>query len=622
MRLQPMSRPSSRFTIHHRTRLRHPFEDRFASPATFGMLAACAVALGVTALTAVIGASSPIVDRPAIFVTLRTVACVGLVAVSVVILVRDSSPRMPLVLVATSFAVALAGLTAADSPIPFVVGRMAVPLAIVLAMYVCFAYPSGRVRERSATLLVSASAVAFALLLAGNLLLTRAPPVAGPFVRCSGSRCPPNPLALVALGMGPGNVLQGALSFTTAVSLLALAVLLARRAARATPLQRSSVAPLVAWALLASGGYAFYISVRAVDQHAPLLEAAAVIVAAIIAAVPLAIALGLLLGRVFVMRALELVIAELGHQSSLVGVQDAIAQAFSDPGLRALVWDPPNRCYRYADGQAADLNRIDPERKVTVVHRDGEDLAAVVHDPMISNPVLEAAGAAISLALDNQRLETDLSASIAELEASRRRVAWAADEERRRIEQDLHDGAQQRLIALRIKLELLEEMAADDPGSLATGLADAAHRVDGALEDIRNLARGIYPSVLRDLGLSYALSALARDFPVRVTVHADLRRRLGQEAETAIYFCCLEALQNVAKHGGPRPRAHVELTHRTSGVEFVITDNGPGFDVALLRLSHGLTGMRDRLAAIGGRLMIDSAPGHGTTVIGRLPRAD
>jgi signal transduction histidine kinase len=582
-------------------------------------VAACAGALAVTAATAVIGLDSSILDRPVLFVTLRAVGCVGLIVVALTVLARGAGARMAALILAASAALALAGLTAANSPVPFVIGRIAVSVAILLCVYVVFAYASGHIEQPSAAGLLAVTAVAMAVLLAANLLLSDVEPVAGPFVRCSGSECPSNPLNIVTISHGAGNALSTALAFVTALGLAGAAVLVAVRAVRSTPLQRRSLAPLLAWALLTATSYAFFVSVRAIDQHAPVLTPAAVAIAAVIAAMPLAIALGIVRGRVFAMGALEGMIAALGAQSSLAGLQDTMLRAFADPRLQLLFWQPPDGRYTDVDGTAVELSSIDPRRKVTQVQRNGDHLAAVVHDPMLSEHALEAAASAVRLALDNVRLQQDLMASIDELAASRRRVALAADEERRRIEQDLHDGAQQGLVALRIKLQLLEELATEDPESIAPALAEAGERVDTALDHIRSLAKGIYPPALRDLGLAYALGAVVRDLPLEVVMHADLNRRYATDVETAVYFCCVEALQNVAKHCGSDARVDLHASEEPGGLRFVVADDGPGFDTAVITATRGLTGMRDRLEAIGGELTISSTRGAGTTVTGRVP---
>jgi len=277
----------------------------------------------------------------------------------------------------------------------------------------------------------------------------------------------------------------------------------------------------------------------------------------------------------------------------------------------------------YADvrGNAIGLPAVDEMRRVTEFAHDGQPVAAMVHDSALADDpdVLEAAGGAVRLAIENSRLNADLAVSIGELEASRRRVALAADEERRRIERDLHDGAQQHLIGLRIKLDMLEGLATDAPASLAEGIADATSRIDDALEQIRNLAKGIYPSVLSDLGLVPALAAVARDLPLEVSLRTQLSRRYAREVETAVYFCCLEALQNVVKHCGSGTKVELQLLERSEGLEFVVTDKGCGFDQDPVATTHGITGMRDRVEAVGGTLMITSIPGKGTTVTGRVP---
>ncbi len=584
-----------------------------------GWATACAAALALIATTAVIGLSSSIVDRPVLFVTLRVVCCAGLLVIAVAVLARGAGARMAALILAASSALALTGLTAANSPIPFALGRIAVSVSLLLVVYVCFAYPSGYIEQRSAARLLASSAVAMAVLLAANLLLSDVEPVAGPFVRCSGSECPPNPLNIVDIGHGAGKALSTGLALVTALSLAGAAVLVSVRAARSTPLQRRSLAPLLAWAVLAAVGYAFFVTVRAIDGHAQLLTPAAVATAAIVAAMPLAIAIGFERGRVFAMGALEHMIAALGAESSLVGLQQAMSRAFADPRLQLLFWQSSDDRYVDVDGVAIELPAIARHRKVTQLHHDGDTLAAIVHDPVLSEHALQAAASAVRLALDNSRLQQDLTTSIDELAASRKRVAGAADEERRRIEQDLHDGAQQGLVALRIKLQLLEELATEDPESIAPALAEAGERVDKALDHIRSLAKGIYPAALRDLGLAYALGAVVRELPLEVVMRTDLKRRLPTDVETAVYFCCVEALQNVAKHCGSGARVDLRAAEEPYGLRFVIADDGPGFDPAVSTATRGLTGMRDRVEAIGGELTIRSTRGEGTTVTGRVP---
>jgi signal transduction histidine kinase len=225
----------------------------------------------------------------------------------------------------------------------------------------------------------------------------------------------------------------------------------------------------------------------------------------------------------------------------------------------------------------------------------------------------------VRLAHENARLESRLAASNRALKALRKQVAMAADEERRRIEHDLHDGVQGHLVAVQIQLQLVEELAGEDPQALRPGLIEAGELLQAAIDQTRNLVQGVYPTTLKDFGLASALTAIAGDLHADVTIQADLQRRFAPEIEHGVYFCCVEALQNVAKHCSPGAQVHMILSDRSGGLDFVLTDNGPGFDPELAPTTHGLTAMRHRLEVIGGELAISSSPGTGTTITGRVP---
>jgi signal transduction histidine kinase len=262
-------------------------------------------------------------------------------------------------------------------------------------------------------------------------------------------------------------------------------------------------------------------------------------------------------------------------------------------------------------------------RAVAVQH-GGELLGALSLQKPRSEPLtstedelLRHLASQAGLVLRNAALTAELRATIDELRASRRRLVGAQDAERRKIERNLHDGAQQQLIALMIQLGLLEESAGDPAAvrQLAPAVKDGLR---AALEDLRDLARGIYPPLLADQGLVPALQAQARRASVPVEIDADGIGRYPQEAEAAVYFCALEALQNVAKYAGAS-RATVGLSCSDGSLRFTVTDNGAGFDTASTRHGTGLQGMADRLAALGGVLHVSSQAGRGTTLTGQLP---
>jgi signal transduction histidine kinase len=207
---------------------------------------------------------------------------------------------------------------------------------------------------------------------------------------------------------------------------------------------------------------------------------------------------------------------------------------------------------------------------------------------------------------------------IEDLRESRRRIVAAQDERAKKLERNIHDGAQQQLVALAVKLGLVERFVATDPERAVSMLAEAKAEANDALDDLRDLARGIFPPLLADKGLAAALEGQARKSPIRVEVRPDGIGRYPQETEAAVYFSCLEALQNVSKYAGAT-KATVRLAQAGGSLTFEVSDDGRGFDPAVVGHGSGLQGIADRLAALGGEVTIRSAPGDGTTVAGRLP---
>jgi signal transduction histidine kinase len=231
----------------------------------------------------------------------------------------------------------------------------------------------------------------------------------------------------------------------------------------------------------------------------------------------------------------------------------------------------------------------------------------------------------VGLALHNVQLDSALQESIEnlrvandDLRASRARIVATGDAERRKIERNLHDGAQQHLVALAVNLRLTKDMLADDPEGAVEMLDALADAVKDTIQELRDLAHGIYPPLLMDSGLPEALRAAANRSPLAVSVTADDIGRHGTEIEAAVYFCCLEALQNAAKHA---PEANVAITVHEDGetLRFEVVDDGPGFDVATAKSGHGFTNMSDRLGAIRGTVDWQSTPGTGTTISGTIP---
>ena len=213
-----------------------------------------------------------------------------------------------------------------------------------------------------------------------------------------------------------------------------------------------------------------------------------------------------------------------------------------------------------------------------------------------------------------------LAAHDAEMRASRARIVAASDESRRRVERDLHDGAQQYLVLLQLRLGQARRIIETDPHKAATTIDEATEELAHALAELRDLAHGIYPAVLESDGLPSALKAAAERSSMPVTVESDGIGRYALEMEAAIYFCCMEALQNAAKHAGEGAKATVRLSEAGGRVQFEVADDGRGYDAASIGPSSGLQNMADRIGALGGALQIDSTPGAGTTVRGAVPK--
>jgi signal transduction histidine kinase len=242
----------------------------------------------------------------------------------------------------------------------------------------------------------------------------------------------------------------------------------------------------------------------------------------------------------------------------------------------------------------------------------------LVHDPALRHDegLLEAVRALALTSMRHARMRRRLAGSLRQLEDSRSRLVRAADQERSRIERDLHDGAQQRLIGLRIRLSLAEELLEADPEAGRRAIAGLGTEVERALDEVRAIAHGVYPSVLQDRGLEDALRGSISDSPVPVHLLTHAVTRQPPELELAIYYVCLEALQNAQKHASGATAIWIALRQaRELTVE--VRDDGAGFIPA--RSNGGLRNMSDRVEAVGGRLIIDASPGHGTRIIASVP---
>ena len=520
-------------------------------------------------------------------------------------------------LIAFGLALSLYSLGASSRPLAFSIGVLFTIPATLFVWWLILAFPSGRLDNAGRVVLGLSGAVLLIGCLPKTLLAASMAPVA-PLARCKAA-CPANPLQI-------GSDSSLALAFrhidiagTAAVSVLIVA-LLALRFGRASRPRRRLLAPVYLFSglmLVAGGTYQVAVSWLQASPEASDPLGFAVTAASIL--FPLGFIASIVLAHAYVGTALGTMVRELGVSSSIDSVERVVRQALDDPAARLAFWLPRARRYVDRHGARVVLDENGTSTWRSVERTEGEPVLAIVHDTALDEDpeLIDAVGAETVLALENRRLQQDLLDSIAALRASRKRLVAVAAAERRKIERDLHDSAQQMLIAIRIQLELTRGQA-DPDGVLDRRLARIGDDLDRAIDELRSVAHGIYPPLLAEEGLADALTEAARRAPVPVELEFEDVGRLPEEIETAVYYCCLEALQNAAKHGGPDVAVTMRLWWEPHLLRFSVADDGVGFVPDQNPAATGLTNMLDRLGAIGGRISIRSAPGRGTDVDGAV----
>jgi signal transduction histidine kinase len=450
----------------------------------------------------------------------------------------------------------------------------------------------------------------------GSALVGSAVPVL--FTRSCGCTTPhPRDVFLIAEAPAVATSVEVVAGVGLIVAAAGIAVLLVRRWLASSGAQRRIIAPVL-WtgaALVAAVSLLVLLQVTGAPTAAQ--NAVTVVSAATIAAVPFAFLAGLL--RMRTTRA-DIVGGLVGNlESAGSSIRETIATALGDPSLELIYWRAEKAEYVTADGGPARLPTGDPSRAVAEIERDGRPIAAMIFDATLADEpeLIAAVSSAGALALDNERLQAELRARIAELEESRARVLDAELAERRRIERDLHDGAQQRFVSLSMTLALLDRGLAG-AGAERQLLASAREQLDLGLGELRELARGIHPALLTERGLAPAIEALAARAPLDVRVLEVPDERLPAQVETAAYFIVSESLTNAAKHASAAA-ATVRIGRANGTAVVEVSDDGVGG--ADPTRGSGLRGLVDRLAALDGALEVESPTGGGTRVQARIPCA-
>ncbi len=528
--------------------------------------------------------------------------------------------RFGRLLVLTGFAWFLPSLSASDNSVLYSVGRVAGWTVEAALIYLVLAFPSGRLKNRTDRMLVLAIVAIVAFLYVPTLLIDQSFPQPSPWATCVPPDCPDN--AFMVAGSEPGILEDAIIPLRELLTILltaAVAVRLGQRVARATPLMRRTLSPVLIVAIVRVGTFAAAIAVRRAAPDAAAVDVLIWVILLGLPAMSLAFLVGLVRWRLFTADALLRLAVGIRHDPQPEELRELIARALSDPSVE-LAYRDPGAATGWVDGDGEPIPppRDGPSRCCTAIVADGRPVAAIVHDDALADQrsFVQTVGAYALTWEDNHRLAARVEESLRELRESRARILAAADDERRRIERDLHDGGQQRLVALRVRLELADETMRESPARARRMLQQLGAEVDAALDELRSLAAGVYPSLLADRGLTDALRSAALRSPVPVSVAVNGEDRYGQDVEAAVYFCCLEALQNVAKHA-PDAHAVAISLERNGDLRFSVSDDGPGFDTEIA--GNGLVNMHDRVAAVGGTLEIKSSPGSGTEIVGHVP---
>jgi signal transduction histidine kinase len=500
---------------------------------------------------------------------------------------------------------------ASDVPLLFDIGVLAEGPFFVLTFYLFLAFPMGRVEPPAARWLIGALwFVIFAFFLPA-LLLRPAIAGSGPLTRCVPA-CPDNVLQVASSPTLADWALKAEQYSALAILVAVFAVYLRRLSKASRPQRRALMAVAVTSLLFLPAFFVSNFSAWVLKLDPVILDKLGwgVVVARVL--LPLGFLIALLQAEFSAGRASRILLERLVGRPTPQQWRDTIAEALDDPPLRLGYHDPESGRYLEAGGEPLEPPAPHEAREWVPIERGGHPVSAMVIDETLTEDpeLVRAAASATVLAVENGALEGELRDSLA-------RIVEAGDAERRRMQRDLHDSAQQRLLALRIRLALVREQL--DRSQERAMLDRIDVEVEHAIDDLRDLSDGSYAKRLADIGLGRALKEIAGRAAIAVDVQVDGLTRHADAIETTIYFCCVECLQNAAKHAGAGASVTIRVRERAGSVSFSVEDDGGGFDPATVPRGAGLVNLADRVAAVQGTLRIDSGAGRGTRITGELP---
>jgi signal transduction histidine kinase len=528
---------------------------------------------------------------------------------------RDRFSRL---LFAAGIVFAPTALAQSADPVLYSLGRVAVWLAVPLSLFLLLSFPVGRLVHAHDRWLMRVVGAAVVLLYLPTALLVDHYPEPSPWTTCD--HCPANAFALVDSD-GFNAVVRPLREVILVAVMLGVAVSLAWRVRRAGPLLRRALEPVLAIAVFQCLAYAVYQPARAGGSVSAGFDLIGWVTVLCLPAIAVSFGVGLLRRRLRVAAVLQQLTLSLRAPATAAALRLGLAEALEDPSLRIVYWLPgsPGRWVDEA-GWPTDIDHEPASRRVTEVDEQGRLVAAVVHDASLApEPSLVRAAAAYGMVvLENTQLIAHLRASLRDLDEAEERTATVAADERHRIERDLHDGAQQQLLALRINLSLLAERLGQQTPEAEPEFAVLGGQIERTIEELRRLARGTYPAVLTEHGLAHALRVAALESALPAVIHARALDRYPPQVEAAVYFSCVEAMQNAVKHADGATGVSIALSD-DGDLRFEVADDGAGFAASNGHQGLGLRNMSSRLIALGGRLEVQSVPGRGTHVIGTIP---
>ncbi len=572
------------------------------------VIALLALPAGVGAALLVLGSER---ERAPVVLSAAVALLVGWAYIGSGLVARRQRPenRLGTVMVFIGFAWFATFLADAGSSLVFTLGKALESVYLLGFVYLVLSFPTGRLRSKlDRGLIVAGVALVTVVEVAWLLFADSRSQIC--------SKCPDNAFELTRNDTVANVLLQGQRAVGVVLSVSTLA-LLVRRWLRASAPERRAGAPVL-WAGSAMFAALAFSVANDIFDH-PLGEGPAWTREIVFASIPVAV-LAVLLQRRLARGAVAGLVVELGGGVASVDLREALGRALGDPSLELAYWVPARARYVDSGGEPVQLPEAGRERAATVVEREGEPIAALIHDPALAEngELVESVCAAAGLTLENARLQAELRARLAELQASRARLVEATDAERQRIERDLHDGTQQRLVSIAMTLGLAESKLAADRPAVEPILREARDALRAALAELRELTQGIRPAILVERGLSAALDDLARRAALPVRVDVAISGRLPEQIEGAAYFVASEALANAAKHSHA---GEVRLSASEKNGVLVLEVSDDGIGGAAAGGGSGLRGLADRVEALNGRLTLSSPPGRGTQLRAEIPCA-